>query len=342
MQCEIDDLPEPYREELTQIASIIFEEFDRTLRTATQRWKKEGRILKLLLCSPIVPEPLCSSSFPAAFDLLVVVNDRRLTRFPEHWSSVEARLGRSRNIDRGITRQVNILVHTLEEINTSMSGGAQFFADLIRASVTIYDDGAVSFSQPMLLNRALARSAAQAYFDQWFELSLNARALARFSIDRGVPRDAAFLFHQAVERAYHCLLLSLTLYSPKTHRLELLRAHSERIAPMLARVWPTDTKFERRCFELVRRSYVDARYAELFRVSEEELSWVDQRIGLLQDSVRIEKTIDDLPSLTRKIFKARREESLEYELIADQLGLSVEEVEIRMAQALETIAISTR
>jgi hypothetical protein len=60
----------------------------------------------------------------------------------------------------------------------------------------------------------------------------------------------------------------------------------EPLDPRLATVWPTDSKFERRAFELLRAAYVKARYSRHFKISAEELAWLQERVGLLQGLVR--------------------------------------------------------
>lgn len=59
---------------------------------------------------------------------------------------------------------------------------------------------------------------AQGYFEQWMPLVQHAIRLAESSVTDHVARDAAFMLHQAVERAYHCVLLVLTAYSIKRGR----------------------------------------------------------------------------------------------------------------------------
>lgn len=46
---------------------------------------------------------------------------------------------------------------------------------------------------------------AQGYFEQWMPLVQHAIRLAESSVTDHVARDAAFMLHQAVERAYHCV-----------------------------------------------------------------------------------------------------------------------------------------
>jgi hypothetical protein len=105
-------------------------------------------------------------------------------------------------------------------------------------------------------------------------------------VDPEWRKDAAFTLHQAAERLYHCTMLVLTLYSPKSHKLNFLRSHSEEIAPALIGAWPRDDKFSRRCFELLRQAYVNARYSPEYRVSAEELGWLGAHVAELQTLVK--------------------------------------------------------
>jgi len=105
-------------------------------------------------------------------------------------------------------------------------------------------------------------------------------------MERGDRNEAAFNLHQATERLYHCTLLTLSLYSPKSHRLNFLRGHAEEIAPELVEAWPRDDKFSRRCFDLLRQAYVNARYSPHYKVTDEELNWLGERVAVLQELVK--------------------------------------------------------
>ncbi|MNQ83819.1 hypothetical protein D3C85_989210 [compost metagenome] len=50
-------------------------------------------------------------------------------------------------------------------------------------------------------------------------------------------------------------------------------------------MWPTETKFQKRCFELLRAAYVKARYSEHYRVTAEELAWMLEHLKVLQNVV---------------------------------------------------------
>jgi hypothetical protein len=94
--------------------------------------------------------------------------------------------------------------------------------------------------------------------------------------------EASFDLHQATERFYHCALLTLSLYSPKSHRLKVLRSQAERIDSRLIAAWPRDSRFSRRCFELLSRAYVEARYSSKYKIADEELAWLVERVKALQ------------------------------------------------------------
>jgi hypothetical protein len=100
-----------------------------------------------------------------------------------------------------------------------------------------------------------------------------------------MPNHAAFDLHQATERFYHCVLLTVSLYSPKSHRLKDLRSQAEEIDRRLVDAWPRDSRFSRRCFELLSRAYVEARYSPSYKISSDELEWLVEHVKQLQTLV---------------------------------------------------------
>lgn len=60
-----------------------------------------------------------------------------------------------------------------------------------------------------------------------------------------------------------------------------MRNKSEDIARYLIPVWPRETKFVRRCFELLQQAYVKARYSPYYIIRDIELEWIVERVELL-------------------------------------------------------------
>ena len=138
--------------------------------------------------------------------------------------------------------------------------------------------------QPLTAEQALAQT--REYFEEWFESAEEFLDQAQYAASKGRLKNAAFQMHQAAERYYHTLFLVRTLYSPKTHNLNRLRTLGEDMEPRLKDIWPTETKFQKRCYELIRAAYVKARYSRHYRITREELAWLEERVGQLRDLIR--------------------------------------------------------
>ncbi|WP_017671415.1 HEPN domain-containing protein [Blastomonas sp. AAP53] len=289
MRTDIDHLPGQKQQELQAAVRILFEEFAAAIGNTTAPWKKQGRILKVILYGSYargdwVDDPV--GGYKSDYDLLVVVNDERLTDVVDYWATADDRLMREMTITQTLSAPVSFIVHSLKDVNKQLEQGRPFFTDIAAQGIALYEAEGFPFVTPTKLAPDAERAEAQKHFEHWFPLSEHALKLAQVSKDNDVARDAAFMLHQASERAYHCMMLVFTLYSPKSHKLGFLRGHAEEIAPELIEAWPRDDRFSRRCFELLRQAYVNARYSPHYKVSDEELNWLGERVAILQDLVR--------------------------------------------------------
>jgi len=289
MRTDLDHLPEAKRAELAHIVEILFAEFEDATALATQKWKKQGRILKVILYGSYargdwVADP--KGGYYSDYDILVVVNDERLTDPVEYWYKAEDRFLRDYGVTKKLSAPVGLIVHSLTDVNQQLSRGRPFFIDIVRDGIVLYELGTQAFDTPKPLSPEEARKEAQGYFDKWFTSASSALKGAKFYISEGDSSWAAFLLHQATEHFYHTVLHVLTLYSPKSHKIKFLRDKSEDIARDLIPIWPRDSKFARRCFELLQQAYVNARYSPHYKITGPELEWLVERIELLQAEVK--------------------------------------------------------
>ena len=289
MKTDLGHLPERKRRELEQIVKILFEEFEDALAGRNAPHRKAGRILKVILFGSHargdrVEDPI--GGYFSDYDLLVVVNHDELADVAEYWTAAEDHLVRDYVVTKRLKTQVGFIVHSLTDVNRQLKHGRYFFTDIVRDGIALYEAPDHPFAHPEPLSDAAALDEAQGYFDKWFPSSDAFLASAIFLSQRGNGNEAAFNLHQAAERLYHCLLLVRTLYSPKSHKLNFLRDLCEELDPRLIAAWPRDTKFNQRCFELLRRAYVDARYSPHYKITSEELAWLIERVAVLRDLVR--------------------------------------------------------
>ncbi len=288
MRDDVAHLPDKKRRDLDRIVEVLFAEFEQATSLSTQKWRRQGRILKVILYGSYargdwVDDPI--GGYQSDYDILVVVSDERLTEPEEFWAKADDQFVREVTISKRISAPVSFIVHSLADVNNQLTQGRPFFIDVIEQGIALYEVEDYPFVTPQPLEPKAARAEAAKHFDYWFPLSVHALKLAEASQQNGVPRDAAFMLHQSVERAYHCLLLTLTLYSPKSHKLNFLRSQAEPLVHELIAVWPRDTKFAQRCFELLRQAYVNARYSAHYKVTPAELEWLAERVELLQQIV---------------------------------------------------------
>ena len=115
-----------------------------------------------------------------------------------------------------LTAPVNFIVHTLNDVNSQLERGRPFFIDIVEQGVALYEAEGFPFAQPRKLPPEEAFAEARAYFEKWFPSAVMFTQTADFAISKGGRNEAAFLLHQATERLYHSVLLTLTRLCCKT------------------------------------------------------------------------------------------------------------------------------
>jgi HEPN domain-containing protein len=288
MKTSLDHLPAAKRKELDFVVQTLRDGFAEALSRRTMPRYRNGKILKIILFGSYargdwVEDP--KGRYFSDYDILVVVNNDDLADLEEFWSGPDQIFLREYASGERLRTQPNFIVHSLDDVNEKLRLGRYFFTDILRDGITLFEEDGLSFSPPQVLSPKEAYVETTSYFDEWLSSSIAFRELSNAARALDRPKEAAFLLHQAAEKAYHGLILTLTLYSAKTHRLNALRDRAEALDSRLIGVWPRTSKFERQGFDLIRRAYVEARYSPHYDISSEHLSWLEERISLLQTAV---------------------------------------------------------
>lgn len=286
MRTDLDHLPLSKRRELERVTQIIFEEFDDALALARHEWKKRGRIEKVILYGSYarggwVDEPHTARGYQSDYDLLIIVNDKRLTDRVDYWLKLEQRLDCEMAVTRFLKTPVNFIIHTLQEVNDGLAHGRYFFIDVRRDGIALYQASDTELHEPKPKTPERVLNMAREYFEEWFPAAMKRYGGAKYYLSQGHLKDAAFDTHQAAERLYHCVLLVCTFYSPHVHNLGFLRTQAERLDRRLIDVWPRIQRSDRARFEKVKEAYVKARYSKHYRITPEELEWLGERIEQL-------------------------------------------------------------
>ena len=288
MRTSLDHLPAGKQRELAYVVEILTEEFAKAIAGRKAAGVKDGQILKIVLFGSYargdwVEDPI--GRYFSDYDLLVVVSDEKLTDVLEFWEPAEKRLLAELSAGQYLRTPVNFIVHSLDDVNAQLARGRYFFVDIVRDGIALLEVAGHPFADPQPLAPTTALEEAKAYYEEGSAISNERLTLGAFAISQGFNNSAAFELHQAAEHLYNCLLLVLTKYTPKSHNLVRLRGLAEPLDPRLTAVWPTETKFQKRCFELLRAAYVKARYSRQYKVTAEELLWLQARVAALQSLV---------------------------------------------------------
>lgn len=284
MRVDLDHLPDVQQAELARVRDTLMAEFSQAISTSTQPWKKNGKILKIILFGSYarndwVDEP--DNGYQSDFDLLVIVSHEDLTDIAAYWYIAEDKILH----DPKVQRPVNIIVHTLDEVNKALQRGEYFWVDIVRDGVVLYELPQHALAAPKPLTASDAIAMAQEYYDHWYPDIADLLSGAEHYAGIGNKNLAAFTLHQATERAYACFLLVRTLYFPRSHNIKFLRSLSEDKEPRLIDAWSRATRVDRRRFELLKRAYVEARYSPSYDIGTDDLDALAESVKHLRDIV---------------------------------------------------------
>lgn len=284
MKTSLDHLPPVKQQALRRVVEIILEEFDDVLKGASADFKKRGRILKIILFGSyargtFVDEPHTKKGYRSDFDILVIVNNKKLTD-PSYWNRANDRLLRSQEIQT----PVSVIVHSLRAVNTELRRGRYFFVDIARDGIALYELDNEPLATPGQVSPEIAWQMASEYLADRLPHSRVFLRTSRFCLNEGNLKEAAFLLHQSIEQAYATVLLVVTNYSPSSHNLRFLRGLAEERAGELIDVWPEQQRHVA-WFNVLNEAYVKARYSPNYDISAEALEWLIERAELLISKV---------------------------------------------------------
>lgn len=282
MRTDVDHIPPVKQRELERIIEMLFDEFRQATDNATGR-RKGARILKIVLFGSYargdwVDAPASANQYKSDYDILVIVSQKELTDRAAYWAKAEERLIRAYTIEKTLRTPVNFIVHSLHEVNDGLAHGRVFFMEVAKDGIALYeaDDRELATPKPKTPEQAL--ETAREYFEDGFPSAMKRYEFAKFGIGKGYLKDSAFDMHQTVERLYSCLLLTLTFYTPYNHNIAFLRSLAEGLDRRLYGIWPETNRRERAMFQKLKEAYTKARYSKHYKISEEELSWLGERV----------------------------------------------------------------
>jgi predicted nucleotidyltransferase/HEPN domain-containing protein len=284
MKKSLAHLPKHKREELKLVTEIILDECPTALMVilfgsyARGDWVEDTYV-----------EDGITYEYASDFDILVIVRSNRIVNSTDTWRRAEARARRF-----PVRTWTNLIVESVETVNNAVARGNYFFTDIKKEGVLLHDTGEFKLARRRELNPRERRGLARGNFNEWFTSAKNAYRQYEHALHDRSYKWAAFDLHQATECLYGAILLVFTNYKPKMHDLEKLSHMVAGYDPVLLTVFPQATEEQKKCFDLLRRAYVEARYNPRYRITKKQLEYLAERVKRLQ-------------RLTKKICQARIE-----------------------------------
>ena len=221
-------------------------------------------------------------TYESDFDLLVVSEDRANATMKGEARLCDAIGRRLRRL--GLDRPSStIIVEDIKHLNKDLQRGHYFFTDIKKEGVLLYDSGKHTLAEAGPVDPAESQKHAREDYDHWFTSACRFLVHAKYDISQDWNNEAAFELHQATERFFHAIILTFTHYKPKTHDLEKLDHQASNLHADIFTVFPRASEQQKRCFDLLKKAYIDARYKQDYTITKEELEYLAGRVRKLQE-----------------------------------------------------------
>ncbi len=217
------------------------------------------------------------------YDILIVTRKRMGSGLPTIKARISDRFMKGKSVE--FQTRPQIINESISKFNNALSEGRYFYVDILTQGIVLYDSGEYQLATPRDLNFSEILNMAEEYYCG--KLHKAKRHYEYFKLDYS---DKEYTFstynlHQVVEHLLKAIPLVFILYGHKEHELNMLLEKCKTYTLELAKVFPRDTEEEKQLFELLERSYIEARYNDNFVVPKEIVDTIASKVALLFDIV---------------------------------------------------------
>lgn len=234
-------------------------------------------------------------SYQSDFDLLVVTEDRASATVDGEFRLSDAIGRRLRRLGLD-TPSSTIIVEDIEHLNKDLRRGSYFYTDTKKEGVLLFDNGRHTLAEAGPVDPVEIQKHARDDFEHWFTSANEFYGYFEYAFGKQENNGAAFQLHQATERFFNAVVLTFSRYKPKTHDIEKLDRQASNLHADFFTVFPRANERQKRCFDLLKKAYIDARYKRDYVITKEELDYLAGRVRKLQELTKriCEEKITDL------------------------------------------------
>lgn len=216
-------------------------------------------------------------TYQSDLDILVILSNEKVEKDFRLWKQIND------EINRKTSTPVDLIVHNIQFVNEQLSNGVPFFMDIRKEGIVLFNREKVKLVNAKKLTPNERKEIAKKDLERWMTKGLDFYELYKHLKENMEPTTnrlnlAAFNLHQAVEHFFIAIQLIFTRYNPKLHDIQKLSNLVAHFGFDIHNIFPQDSDEEKHLFELLQRSYVDARYSPNFSISEKELQMLATRV----------------------------------------------------------------
>lgn len=224
--------------------------------------------------------------YTSDIDIMIVMRNPKYSGSKGSWfqQKIEKRLDQ-KNLGLGksfFIPTVTLITETIQHVNTELGKSRYFYSDIKKEGILLYDSGEFELAESRDLSWAERREMAQEDFELWFPRGEGFIVATRAMHKHGDLNLSAFLLHQATESFYNAILLVFSNYKDKIHDIKELGSLASNYNNELLKIFPRNTEEQKRCFILLQEAYIRARYDKTYKITEEQLLYLIERVEKLK------------------------------------------------------------
>lgn len=223
------------------------------------------------------------TSYQSDYDIMVVVSNKAKIRDIEDILRKKVTEKYHDIFDERRHASPQFIVEYANRLNKQLERRQYFYTEIVKEGIKMYDTEEFKLAKPRELSFKEIKKYAQEEFEYYYPEGVNFLKHGKIDLKDKMFSSGSFLLHQACERFYNAINLVFANYRPKNHKLNELGGMVNKFSPDLVTVFPVNTDFEKSCFDLLCRAYIEARYNKNFVVTEEEFIYMLERTEVMKE-----------------------------------------------------------
>jgi HEPN domain-containing protein len=161
--------------------------------------------------------------------------------------------------------------------------GNPFAINVQQSAVVIYNSGNYNLPLSQIANHDAAIITIEKCLTEGLTKAKEFLAGSELYRIRKQHSMAAFMLHQSAEQALRTLLKVGTGYHANTHSIDRLLRYAGLVSYQLPDIFPQKTEEDKRFFNLLQKAYIDTRYKEDYKISNDDLLCLTEKVRCIHE-----------------------------------------------------------